>query len=249
MILKYILYAGVFLLFVCSCSTTKTLTLNTPQRLTLPPDALQPEYPYLSAIDECTLIPFYVPEIEITEDFNSHEKRYVAVPDNKLFSKGYEVVLNVDQFADEEFVFPLEKAKVISNYGRRRGRQHAGIDLKTTPNDTVRAAFSGIIRVATRANGYGNVIVIRHYNGLETVYGHNSRHFVKSGDRVEAGSPIALSGRTGRASGDHVHFETRFNGEHFDPNMLIDFNNYQLKPRCIVFRKSEKGNILVTSII
>lgn len=208
----------------------------------------KPELPEVVSF-KTILTEFYAPEVEITSDFTAHEKRHIAVPDEKLFAQGREVVINVDQFADEEFVFPLKNAVVRSTYGKRGGRPHTGYDLVTMPNDTIRAAFSGIVRVATRATGYGNVLVIRHYNGLETVYAHNSRHFVKSGDQVKAGDPIGLSGRTGRAFGDHVHFETRFNGQHFDPSMLIDFKTYTLKPRCIVFRKGEKEKVQVIPVI
>ena len=130
-----------------------------------------------------------------------------------------------------------------------RGRMHAGIDLKTFAKDTVRAVFPGIIRVACRAQGYGNVIVVRHYNGLETVYSHNFKHLVKSGDRVNAGDPIALVGRTGRATTEHVHFETRINGKHFNPAILIDFEKQAIRLKCIVFTKNRKGIIRITPIL
>ena len=87
---------------------------------------------------------------------------------------------------------------------------------------------------------YGNVIVIRHYNGLETAYSHNSKNLVKPGDRVKAGQPIALTGRTGRATTAHLHFETRLNGEHFNPNMVFNFTTRKLHRYCLLCTR--KGN-------
>ena len=98
------------------------------------------------------------------------------------------------------------------------------------------------------SRGYGNVIVIRHYNGLETVYAHNSKHLVHSGDRVTAGMPISLTGETGRATTDHVHFEIRVNGKPVDPALVINFENQALHHKCLVFSPDEKGKIRVESV-
>lgn len=117
---------------------------------------------------------------------------------------------------------------VTSNYGYRRrfGRIHRGIDLKLSVGDTVRAAFDGKIRLTKfERRGYGYYVVIRHDNGMETVYGHLSRFLVKSDQRVKAGEPIALGGNTGRSSGPHLHFETRFMGVAINPTEIIDFEN------------------------
>lgn len=191
---------------------------------------------------------FFTPNIEITEDFTNFEKNQVRVKDEKLFENRKELLLDLEQLSANAFVFPLHHAKVISPYGTRRGRSHSGIDLKTFANDTVVAAFDGIVRVSNRGRGYGNVIVIRHYNGIETVYSHNSKNFVHSGDKVTAGTPIALTGRTGRATTEHVHFEARINGQHFDPNLLIDFQNYKLRNTCIVFTPSANGKIQIDQV-
>lgn len=93
--------------------------------------------------------------------------------------------------------------KVISGYGTRGG--HSGDDIKTCARDTIRAAFDGVVRMAKPYGAYGNVIVIRHPNGLETVYSHNVKNLVKSGDVVKAGMAIGLTGRTGRATTEHLH--------------------------------------------
>ena len=124
------------------------------------------------------------------------------------------------------FVLPIDTMTyVTSKYGPRRGRMHRGIDLKVWKGDTIRAAFDGRIRIrAYERRGYGYYLVIRHPNGLETVYGHLSKFLVKVNDIVHAGEPIGLGGNTGRSTGSHLHFETRFLGQSLDPADLIDFN-------------------------
>lgn len=115
---------------------------------------------------------------------------------------------------------------VTSNYGPRRRRMHYGIDLKVQVGDTIRAAFDGKVRVCQyEGRGYGYYVVIRHSNGLETVYGHLSEFLVQEDDVVKSGSPIALGGNTGRSTGPHLHFETRFLGKPINPALIIDFDN------------------------
>lgn len=124
------------------------------------------------------------------------------------------------------FTMPHE-GRVTSNFGRRGSRRyHYGIDLKLNVGDTVYAAFDGKVRVQQfERGGYGYYTVIRHINGLETVYGHLSKFLVKENDFVRSGQPIALGGNTGRSTGPHLHFETRFLGKYINPNFIIDFNN------------------------
>lgn len=115
-----------------------------------------------------------------------------------------------------------------SDYGYRARfrRNHYGVDLKLQVGDTVRAAFSGKIRLTKyERRGYGYYVVMRHPNGMETVYGHLSRFLVKPDQVVKAGDPIALGGNTGRSTGAHLHFETRFMGIPINPNAIIDFDN------------------------
>lgn len=124
------------------------------------------------------------------------------------------------------FVMPLERKQVTSHYGYRAsfGRMHYGTDLAVSVGDTVRAAFSGKVRIASyEARGYGNYIVIRHPNGLETVYGHLHRRIATEGTIVQAGEPIGLAGNTGRSTGPHLHFEARFMGIPLNPGELFDF--------------------------
>ena len=117
---------------------------------------------------------------------------------------------------------------MTSNYGYRPRfrRVHKGIDLNLAVGDTVRAAFSGKVRLTKyERKGYGYYVVLRHENGMETVYGHLSRFLVKPDQYVRAGEPIALGGNTGRSTGPHLHFETRYLGIAINPAAIIDFEN------------------------
>lgn len=124
------------------------------------------------------------------------------------------------------FTMPCE-GRMTSNFGRRGGhRYHYGIDIKAQVGDTIYAAFDGKVRVReARRTGFGHHIVIRHVNGLETVYAHMSKFLVNLNDFVKSGQPIGLAGNTGRSFGSHLHFETRFLGKPINPNFLIDFEN------------------------
>lgn len=125
------------------------------------------------------------------------------------------------------FVMPLDgNVRVTSNYGYRHTfrRNHYGIDLALRTGDTIRAAFDGKVRVRSyEGKGYGHYVVIRHPNGLETVYGHMSRVLAHPNKIVKAGDPIGLGGSTGRSTGPHLHFETRFLGQPINPSLIFDF--------------------------
>jgi len=122
-------------------------------------------------------------------------------------------------------------------FGMRRKRRHQGIDLPLTVGTPIYAAFDGKVRVSRVANGYGNLVVIRHTNGLETFYGHLSSRKVEVGDWVNAGDVIGLGGNTGRSTGPHLHFETRFKGYAFDPQWIIDFKTGDLRQQFFVLKK------------
>lgn len=130
------------------------------------------------------------------------------------------LVVSLDQLADE-FCYPYD-GKLISDYGKRGNSTHTGIDIKAIPHDTIRAAFAGVVRMSKNYSGYGNTVVVSHYCGFETVYSHGNKNLVKANDIVEAGTPVALAGRTGRATTEHLHFEMRAAGEHIDPKILVD---------------------------
>lgn len=125
---------------------------------------------------------------------------------------------------------------ITSNYGWRRRRMHKGIDIKVQTGDTIRAAFDGKIRLTKyERRGYGYYVIIRHDNGLETIYGHLSKFLVKPDQVVKAGDPIALGGNTGRSTGSHLHFETRYLGMDINPNAIFDFNAKTIKTNHLAF--------------
>ena len=142
----------------------------------------------------------------------------------------------------QHWCYPLPGAKVISPYGGRGGRTHSGTDLKTKANDNILAAFDGEVVFSGSYYGYGNLIRIKHANGLETYYSHNSKNLVKVGDRVKAGDVIALTGRTGRATTEHLHFETRINGQHVNSNRFFNHDTHQL--RTDAFKDTKDGYMI-----
>ena len=123
-----------------------------------------------------------------------------------------------------------------SKFGMRRGRRHQGIDLPYPTGTPVYAAFDGKVRVSDVVGGYGNLVILRHANGLETFYGHLSQRKVEAGQWVSAGDIIGLGGSTGRSTGPHLHFETRYMGNAFDPEWIIDFQSGKLRHRMIKLR-------------
>ena len=124
-----------------------------------------------------------------------------------------------------EYCMPII-SHITSNYGWRRRRMHRGVDLSLHIGDTVRAAFSGKVRLTRyERRGYGYYVIIRHNNGLETIYGHLSKFLVEPDQIVKVGDPIALGGNTGRSTGPHLHFETRYLGMDINPNKIFDFVN------------------------
>ena len=123
-----------------------------------------------------------------------------------------------------------------SKFGYRHGRRHQGIDLPLSTGTPVAAAFDGKVRISSYVSGYGNLVVLRHANGLETFYAHLSEAKVQSGDWVSAGDIVGLGGSTGRSTGPHLHFETRYRGAAFDPSWLIDFETGTLRHRLLKVR-------------
>jgi len=122
------------------------------------------------------------------------------------------------------FIPPI-KGLITSNFGWREGRNHNGMDIDLQVWDPVVASFDGMVRISRHHPGYGRVVVIRHYNGLETLYAHLHRLKVKPGDIVESGDVIGLGGSSGKSTGSHLHYEVRFKGKPLNPRSLIDFNN------------------------
>src|SRR5574344_505330 len=136
------------------------------------------------------------------------------------------------------FCMPTNSRVITSNFGARWGRQHKGLDVKVYIGDTIRAAFNGKVRVVRyEARGSGNYIVIRHQNGLETIYGHLSKQLVSEDDVVKAGDVIGLGGNTGRSTGSHLHFETRLCGVALNPALFFDFRNQDVTGDFYTFNK------------
>lgn len=137
------------------------------------------------------------------------------------------------------FCMPTPSRVITSNFGYRWGRMHKGLDIKVYIGDTIRAAFSGRVRIVRyEGGGYGNYVVIRHNNGLETIYGHLSKQLVKENQVVHAGEPIGLGGNTGRSTGSHLHFETRLCGVALNPALMFDFRDQDVTGDYYVFNRN-----------
>ena len=154
------------------------------------------------------------PAADLYEDWdNLYAHKQTALPDS------FRINLR-------NFCMPTTNRVVTSNFGARWRRQHKGLDVKVYIGDTIRAAFDGKVRVVRyERRGYGNYVVIRHPNGLETIYAHMSKHLVGENEEVRAGQPIGLGGNTGRSTGSHLHFETRLCGVALNPALMFDFKN------------------------
>ena len=140
-----------------------------------------------------------------------------------------------------DFCMPTTSRVITSNFGSRWKRQHKGLDIKVYIGDTIRAAFPGKVRIVRNEGarkGYGKYVVIRHTNGLETIYGHLSAWLVEENQEVRAGDPIALGGNTGKSTGSHLHFETRLCGVALNPAIMLDFKNQDVIGDQWMFRRS-----------
>lgn len=140
------------------------------------------------------------------------------------------------------FAMPTTNTKItdVFGYRPRRRRVHNGLDIKVQVGDTIRAAFDGKVRIVKnqgRRKGYGKYILIRHDNGLETLYGHLSKQMVAEGQSVKAGEPIALGGNTGQSSGAHLHFETLLAGKNLNPELMFNFPNQDVTGDFYTYRK------------
>ena len=145
--------------------------------------------------------------------------------------------LDLEKIEEHAWAYPLPDARVISPYGG--ARRHSGVDLKTKPNDEIYAAFDGEVVASGPYYGYGNCIRIKHAYGLETLYSHQSKNMVKKGDKVKAGQVIGLTGRTGRATTEHLHFEVSFGGKRLDPAIIFDHSNHKLKAATLHLTKGK----------
>ncbi len=132
--------------------------------------------------------------------------------------------------------------RLTSVFGWRRYQPHYGTDIDLVTGDSVLSVFDGMVRLAKYIHGYGNCVIVRHSNGLETVYAHLSKILVESGQILEAGKILGLGGNTGRSTGSHLHFEVRYLGQAIDTQDLIDFDKNELRSNCFVLRRSDVEN-------
>lgn len=189
--------------------------------------------------------------------FNDNTWRYILAEDYKndpeVFNNHWDTT-NIHAYRDIELdslpeatvirlVDSLESyhypyiGRITSRYGPRRGRAHQGLDIGLKTGDPIYATFDGKVRVSKAAGDYGNLVIIRHNNGLETYYAHLSQRDVEVGDWVVAGQQIGLGGSTGRSTGPHLHYEVRYKGQSFDPERLIDFSNGNLRRDELLLRR------------
>lgn len=170
--------------------------------------------------------------------------------DNK-YTRNYGVAVPTNYRIDlRGFHMPCDSRIVTSPFGYRRRfrRQHYGTDIKVYVGDTIRAAFSGKVRiVAYERKGYGYYVMIRHNNGLETVYAHLSKQLVKENQHVKAGDVIGLGGNTGRSFGSHLHFETRFLGQFINPEKLFNFAEQDVMGDVFVYHSNGNGRLIAAT--
>lgn len=151
------------------------------------------------------------------------------------------IEVKFSKMKSRHWCMPLDAPKVISSFGGKRPN-HKGTDLKTHAKDKVRAAFEGVVTYSGQMRGYGNVVFISHPNGLETRYAHNSKNIAKKGKHVNPGDVIALEGKTGNATTEHVHFEMRAYDKAFDSEQVFDYKGQQLR-KVTLTAKKKNGNI------
>lgn len=193
-------------------------------------------------------------KVENTQQFLDNLFKEEEEPELDIYTEGWDskrvnaytnaVVPQTKVIDVSNFCMP-HPGYVTSPYGYRKRfrRMHNGIDLKVYIGDTIRAAFDGKVRLTNfERRGYGYYVIVRHTNELETVYGHLSKFLVEPDQYVKAGEPIALGGNTGRSSGSHLHFETRFMGVPINPAAIFDFANQTVHTDTYTFDKETYKN-------
>lgn len=173
-------------------------------------------------------------EVKTTRRKPEKENTEMSMDTNNPFNGKSVYRLNLNEITSREWHYPLEASKVISGYGGKR--HHSGVDIKNGPGTDIFAAFDGLVVQAGTFSGYGKCITVRHANGLETRYSHNSKNLVNVGDKVKAGQIIAKVGRTGRATTEHLHFETRIAGKAFDPSYIFDHTTHTIQKGTLQFK-------------
>lgn len=176
---------------------------------------------------------------ELPNSFIGNETVHIKFSRYDPFGSGSSFEIDLDKV---DYAYPIE-GKFSSGYGPRGRSMHSGVDLIAPAQTPIYAVFDGVVRLAKPYSGYGNVIVIRHANGLETVYSHNSKNLVRVGQEVKMGEQIALCGRTGSATTNHLHFEVRVQGITINPTLLLDVQQKKLQSGTLRVSRSSKGSI------
>lgn len=194
---------------------------------------------------------------EIPEEYEEETPDSLSFPSHDLYAiwdtetahpykfneafKEDSVIITLVRQGDSNFVMPY-KGNLTSLFGWRKYRPHYGTDIRLMKGEPVCSAFDGMVRYAKYCQGYGNCVIVRHNNGLETVYAHLSKILVQSGQVLNAGAVIGLGGNTGRSNGSHLHFEIRYLGQALDSQDFIDYEKGQLKSNSFVLRKADVEN-------
>ncbi len=208
----------------------------------------------LRPIDDCIIsvqnevaVEVSPPVCSIDYVFTAREKVNIAACSVDFFSDSESVTINLDSISKNS-KFPFAGI-FTSNFGFRGGRVHNGVDISARNGaKDIFAFMDGVVRMSTYIRGFGNTIVVRHLNGLETVYAHNSKNLVVVGDIVSAGEKIAIVGSTGRSTGPHLHFEIRINGKPIDPNFIITPKVHKIKEGKVYAYRFDKTKIVISDI-
>ncbi len=169
-------------------------------------------------------LPVHYPADDLYTCFDTAETHYPCFD----FSNMQDTLMIVLTDSLSAYAHPFCE-RITSHFGKRRFRYHYGTDVDLARGDSLRAAFDGMVRIQRKSSSYGYVVVIRHLNGLETLYAHMSKILVRTDQKVKAGEVIGLGGNTGRSYGSHLHFEMRYIGAPLNPEDIIDFDSCRLK--------------------
>ncbi|MCF8332277.1 MAG: peptidoglycan DD-metalloendopeptidase family protein [Bacteroidales bacterium] len=172
------------------------------------------------------------PAYDLYRSWDNHNMKYLSGGSiiekaDYYLSLDSMLILLTDSIRD--YSMPVSKDRITSHFGMRYYRYHYGTDIDLDTGDSILTVFDGQVRYTDYYHGYGNVVVIRHYNGLETVYAHLSDIIVDTNDFVSAGDLIGYGGNTGRSTGSHLHFEMRYRGAAFDSRAVFDYDSFRLE--------------------
>ena len=228
--LKSGLLTGILLCAQVVCATVGNPPASPPMSIpVILPESALIVTPYYTPVDPDSL-PVIYDDCRLNR-FDDLPEEYDNWDEASINPYGIRLVDMTDTVKiDMRGYFPPSQKYVTSNFGFRRGQFHYGIDLKVHKGDSVFCAFDGQVRLTKyQRGGYGQYVVVRHQNGLETLYAHLDKTFVTPGQAISAGEALGLGGNTGRSTGYHLHFETRYLGNVIDPNDLYDFTEYSVK--------------------